>query len=146
MLKPVLQMAIAICVFAAFGLPSSVAVADMMSACKTEISAKCAGVSKGRGRIAACLYAHGNQLSGGCKTEVDKVSNSSAAKRYVPAGILSLQGTEYEAGLRKACTADAKKLCPSVTIVNRVLVCLYSRVNKVSSGCKSEAKRVLDQL
>ncbi len=141
------RLAIAMCAGALVSLATSALAADLMSACKTEISSLCSSVSKGRGRITACLYAYGDKLSGACKTEVVKVSDSRAFKRYVPAGVRSLQGSEYEAGLRKACTSDANKLCPSVKIGNgRILACLYSRSNSMSKACSSEAKMVLDQL
>ncbi len=141
------RLAIAMCAGALVSLAAPALAANLMSACEAEIAANCAGVSKGRGRISLCLFAHGDKLSGACKTEVAKVSDSRAFKRYIPAGVRSLQGSEYEAGLRKACTSDANKFCPSVKIGNgRILACLYSRSNSVSKPCSSEAKLVLDQL
>ncbi len=141
------HLAIAMCAGALVSLATPALAADLMSACKSEISSLCSSVSKGRGRISLCLFAHGDKLSGACKTEVAKVSDSRAFKRYIPAGVRSLQGSEYEAGLRKACTSDANKFCPSVKIGNgRILACLYSRSNSVSKPCSSEAKLVLDQI
>ncbi len=135
------------CAGALESLATSALAAGLMSACEAEIAANCSGVSNGRGRVSLCLYAHGNRLSGACKTEVDKVTNSRAMKKNVPTGVLSLQGSQYEAGLRKACTSDANKLCPNVKIGKaRILACLYSRLNSVSKACSSEAKMVLDQL
>ena len=100
------RLAIAMCAGALASLATPALAANLMSACEAEIAANCAGVSKGRGRISLCLFAHGDKLSGACKTEVVKVSDSRAFKRYVPAGVRSLQGSEYEAGLRKACTSS----------------------------------------
>ncbi|MDH3580216.1 MAG: hypothetical protein OEM91_06270, partial [Hyphomicrobiales bacterium] len=105
------RLAIAMSVGALASLATPALAAGLTTACEAEIAANCSGVSNGRGRISACLYAHGDGLSGACKTEVDKVTNSRAVKKNVPAGVLSLQGSEYEAGLRKACTSDANKLC-----------------------------------
>ena len=142
-----LRIAMAMCVGALVVLASPAHAADLMGACKAEIAANCADVSSGRGRISACLYAYGDKLSGACKTEVNKISSSRSVKRNVPAGVLSLQGSEYEAGLRKACTSDANKLCSGVKIGKaRILTCLYSRSNKVSKACATEAKMVIDQL
>ena len=141
------RLAIAMCAGALASLTSSALAAGLMVACEAEITANCAGVSSGRGRISACLYAHGDKLSGACKTEVAKVSSGRSVHRNVPAGVLSLQGSEYEAGLREACTSDANKLCSGVKIGKaRILSCLYSRSNKVSKACAAEAKMVLDQL
>jgi len=122
-------------------LPNTAQADNLMGACEAEIAANCTGVSKGRGRISACLMAHDDKLSGACKTEVAKVSNSRTFKRYIPAGVWSLQGSKYEAGLRKACTSDMNKLCPSVKTGNgRILACLYSRSNSVSKACSSQVK------
>ncbi len=141
------RLAIAMYAGALASLATPALAADLMSACEVEIATNCTGVSKGRGRISLCLFAHDDKLSGACKTEVAKVSDSRAFKRYIPAGVRSLQGSEYEAGLRKACTSDANKFCPSVKIGNgRILACLYSRSNSVSKPCSLEAKLVLDQL
>jgi len=43
-------------------LPDTVQANNLMAACEVEIAANCAGVSKGRGRISACLYAHDDKL------------------------------------------------------------------------------------
>ena len=125
-------------------LPDTVQASNLMAACEVEIAANCAGVSKGRGRISACLYAHDDKLFGACKTEVVKVVNSRAFQQNMPTGIQSLKGSGYEAGLRKACTSDADKLCTGVKIGNgRTLACIYSQSNSVSKACWSAAKIVL---
>jgi hypothetical protein len=126
-------------------LPNTVQANNLMAACEAEIAVKCTGVSKGRGRISACLYAHDDKLSGACRVEVAKVSNSSTFQRYIPTGVRSLQGSGYEASLRKACTSDADKLCTRVKTGNgRILACLYARSNSVRKACSSKAKMVLD--
>ncbi|WP_421982170.1 hypothetical protein [Roseibium sp.] len=122
------------------------AYADMMAACKSEISAQCNGVRKGRGRIAACLYAHPNKLSAPCAAEVEKVSNSRTTKAVIPAGVQKLSGSQYEGDLVKACGNDARKLCPGVSGNQRNLACLYSRSNQISGSCKKTADRVLKLL
>jgi hypothetical protein len=126
-------------------LPGTVQADSMMSACGAEIAAICSGVSEGRGRISACLYANDDKLSGTCKTEVVEVSNSGAFQRYLPTGIQSLQGLEQEADLRAACTADADKVCTGVNKEKgRLLACVYSRSISVSEACWAAAKIILD--
>jgi len=122
-------------------LPNTAQAKNLMAACKAEIAVICAGVSKGRGRISACLMARDDKLSGACRIEVVKVSNSRAFRRYIPAGVSPLQSSKYGAALRNACTSDINRFCPGVKIGNgRILACLYSRSNSVSKACSSEAK------
>lgn len=122
-------------------LPNTALADNLMSACAADIAVNCTGVPKGRGRISACLMAHDDKLSGGCKAEVATVRNSRVFKRYTPAGGWSLQGSKYEAGLRKACTSDMNRLCSSVKDGGgRILACLYSRSNSVSKACSSQVK------
>ncbi|MCT8974667.1 hypothetical protein [Microbaculum marinisediminis] len=123
-------------------MPGTAQADDMMSSCEGEIAAVCSGVSMGRGRIAACLYANGDNLSGACKIEVLKVSNSRTFQRYLPTGIHSLQGLDQESDLRAACIADADKVCTGVTKdKGRLLACVYSRSNRVSEACWAAAKQ-----
>ena len=125
-------------------LPNTAQAGNLIAACKAEIAANCTGVSKGRGRISACLWAHGDKLSGTCRTEVLKVSNSRTFQRYIPADIGSGKGSQYEAGLRRACTSEVNKLCSGVkTGDGRILACLYARSNSVSKACSSEARLVV---
>lgn len=142
-LKLVLASVIA---FAAFSISAGAARADMMRACAAEISSQCKGVREGSGRIAACLYAHSNRLSGACKTEVDKVTNSGTVRLVIPAGIWKLKGSPYEADLVKACSGDANRLCRGVSGNERNLACLYSRAGQISAGCGKTAERVLQQV
>ncbi len=129
-----------------FADASTPAHADMMAACKSEIESKCNGVRKGRGRIAACLYAHPNSLSANCASEVEKVSNSRTTKAVIPSGVWKLSGSQYEGDLIKACGGDARKLCPGVSGNNRNLACLYSRSNQISGTCKQTAEAVMKLL
>ncbi len=117
--------------------------AGLISACKAEISANCADVTKGRGRISACLMAHEDKLSGGCRGEVVKVRESRTFQRYVPGGFEALPGWAQNAGLRQACASDVTRYCPRVKLGDgRLLACLYARLNSVSKTCSTEAKTV----
>ncbi len=118
-----------------------------MEACSKDITSLCSGIKEGRGRISACLFAHSNKISAACKPELDKVTSSRMFERMIPNGIHTLNDTPYEAGLRKACDADFKKLCTGVAPGDdRLLACLYAWSTKVSKACRDEAKTVLDQI
>jgi len=120
---------------------------ELMTTCSPDIESQCKGVSEGRGRISACLYGHNDKLSAACKPEVAKITTGSMFKRMIPAGIRDLNDTPYEAELRKACASDINSLCSTVAPGDdRLLACLYAFGNKVSSGCRSEAKTVLEHL
>lgn len=126
-----------------FSLPSGAQAQDMMSACAAEISAVCNGVSQGRGRISACLYANDAKLSAGCKSAVAEVTSSPTFRRYIPADAKSVGGSD-ETELRAACTAEADKVCTTVTNEpGRLLACLYSRSTAVSPPCWSAAKAII---
>jgi hypothetical protein len=126
-------------------LPGTAQADNMMSACEAEIDTNCSGVSEGRGRISACLYAHDDKLSGTCKAEVAEVTNSSTFQRYLPTGVQTMQGFEQEVDLRAACTADADKVCTGVKKdKGRLLACVYARSNSVSEACWAAAKVILN--
>ena len=128
------------------GLPTAAAATGLMTACSAEITANCKGVAEGRGRISACLFAHSNRLAPPCKAEVTKVSNSWAFKRAFPHPE-TLQGSEYEAELKKTCGPDLKRLCPGVASGGgRLLACLYAQGDHVSKACRAEEKSVIDHL
>lgn len=131
----------------ATGVATPAKASDLMTACSADISSLCKGVSKGRGRISACLYAHSNKLSAACKPELAKVTTGSMFERMIPAGIRNLNDSPYEAELRKACAADISSLCSNVAQgEDRLLACLYAWGDNVSKACKAEAKTVLDHL
>lgn len=112
-----------------------------MTICESDIAANCSDVSKGQGRITACLYANGSTLSAKCKAEVDKFNDK------VLKELAALQASEYEAGLRKACERDADLLCPGVLWrQSGIFACLYARQTSISEACALEAQRALDQV
>ena len=77
--------------------------ADIMSTCPGEIARHCGDVPKGKGRIAACLFAHSEKLDGVCADDVAALASSRSIERIIPRGVTELKGTPYEAELRKAC-------------------------------------------
>lgn len=127
----------------ALAAPPATARAGLMNTCKAEITANCAGVAKGRGRISACLMAYEDRLSGDCRGEVVKVRNSRTFQRYVPGGFEALPSWAQNAGLRRACASDVTRHCPRVKVGDgRLLACLYARLNSVSKTCSAEAKTI----
>src|SRR5215210_5715190 len=57
--------------------------ADLMTACASESSRYCGNVSKGRGRISACLVGQMGQLGPACLPEVQAVGQSRLTPGYV---------------------------------------------------------------
>lgn len=117
---------------------------SLMSACKVDVDALCKGVEEGRGRISACLFAHGGRVSGSCKPELSKVTNSGTFRKVVPASLGSLKGTERDAKFRQVCAGDIKSHCGGVgQATDRILACLYAWSNRISKSCHAEAKAIL---
>lgn len=111
---------------------------DMMDVCKAEIASTCGDIKEGRGRIFACLYAHGDTLSGGCRTEVDAISRTSTAQRLLPT---DAESSRQQASLKTACASDIDRVCTGVREgEGRLLACVYARSNKVSASCEAAAK------
>jgi hypothetical protein len=121
--------------------PAMVRADEMIAACKVEIDASCSGVSKGQGRITACLFARNHKLSPDCKAAVTRITDR------VPENVLSMKGTTYEARLRNACRLDVRRLCSDVNSGTQfVLACLYSRSQNLSAPCMNVAKVALNKL
>ena len=117
----------------------------LMSACAADIAKSCPDVTKGRGRITACLIAYDHRLSGGCRKEVRKYSTGRTYRKFVPAAMRSEKGPQIEAELRRVCSSDVGRLCPGVKSgKGRILACLYSRSGNVSKPCSSAAKQIAD--
>jgi hypothetical protein len=119
--------------------------ADMMTACAPDIASFCSDVSRGRGRISACLMSREPSLSAACKPEVQAVAQSGANNRLVPAGVRNLMsGSGTAPAVPAACSADAGTFCSGVGGGSgNVLACLYARSNKVSSACSSAVSAAL---
>lgn len=112
----------------------------MMAVCEAAIDSYCGAVSRGRGRITACLYAHGDKLTISCRGEVNSVAGSTISK-----GIGKLATAESETNYRAACSADTTRLCSNVTDGDgRILACLYSRSDNASYECNTAVKQFLN--
>ena len=106
-------------------------VQNVVDGCKTELTTYCKYVTPGEGRGLACLYAHGDKLSGRC--EYALYDAAAQLERFVSA--LSYVVNE--------CKDDLVKLCDGVAAgEGRLLECLEKNDSKVSDRCKQAMKDV----
>ncbi len=99
--------------------------------CEKELNSYCTNVTPGEGRILACLYAHGDKLSGQC--EYALYDAAVQLERAVAA--LSYLANE--------CDADLEKYCSSVTPgQGRLIDCLEKNSKNISKRCKQAVKDV----
>lgn len=106
-------------------------VKSVATGCQNEIGTYCKDVTPGEGRILACLYAHGDKLSGRC--EYALYDAAVQLERVVAA--LGYVANE--------CKDDLKKYCSEVAIgKGRLLKCLEKNDDKVSDRCKQARKDV----
>ena len=106
-------------------------VESVAKGCEKEITTYCKNVTPGEGRILACLYAHGDKLSGQC--EYALYDAAVQLERFVAA--LTYVANECEEDLEKYC-ADIR---PGQ---GRLLDCLDKRKKKVSDRCKQAIRDV----
>ncbi len=106
-------------------------VETVANGCKEELQKYCKDVSPGEGRVLACLYAHGDKLSGRC--EYALYDAASQLERAVAA--LSYVVNE--------CSSDLKQYCSGVAAgQGRLLECIQKNDAKVSNRCKQAVKDV----
>jgi hypothetical protein len=92
--------------------------------CNTELTQYCAHVTPGEGRLLACLYAHGDKLSGQCEFAL-----YDAAARLERA----INAITYVAS---ECRSDLEKHCAKVEAgEGRVAQCLKDHTTDLSPGC-----------
>ena len=104
-------------------------VQNVVDGCKTELTTYCKDVTPGEGRGLACLYAHGDKLSGRC--EYALYDAAAQLERFVSA--LSYVINE--------CKGDIVELCGSVVAgEGRLLECLEKNDSKVTDRCKQALK------
>ena len=116
--------------------------ADLLSACAPEISRHCADVSKGRGRISACLMSQMGRLSPTCLPEVQAVARS----RQTPSYVRKALNSAFRAPLPEACTAPAAQFCPGMRPgEGPVFACLYARSDRIPKACSDAAQAALKQ-
>ena len=98
---------------------------------KTEIETYCKDVTPGEGRILACLFSHGDKLSGKCEYALYDASvqleRAVAALGYVA----------------NECAEDLDKHCSDVAAgEGRLIDCIEKNDKNVSSRCKEAMKEV----
>jgi len=90
-------------------------------ACAADIKAKCAGVERGQGRIAACVKEHLNDLSPACQAKIAALAAGS-----------------------KACRTDVKEHCADVRRGRgRIRECLRSALANLSDACKESISKAI---
>lgn len=104
-------------------------VQEVAEGCKTEIEGFCKDVTPGQGRMLACLYAHGDKLSGRCEYALYdaavQLERAVAALTYVA----------------NECDADIETHCASVEMgEGRIVQCL--KAAEVSARCSQAMKDV----
>ena len=104
-------------------------VQSVVQGCKNELETYCKDVTSGEGRILACLYAHGDKLSGQC--EYALYDAAVQLERFVA-------GLSY---VVHECKDDLGNLCSGVPAgEGRLLDCLEKNDGKVSQRCKQALK------
>lgn len=106
-------------------------VESVAKGCKKELTSYCKDVTPGEGRILACLYAHGDKLTGQC--EYALYDAAAQLERFVAA--LTYVANECEEDLEKYC----ENIQPGE---GRLLECLDKNKKKVSKRCKQAIKDV----
>ena len=99
--------------------------------CKAELETYCKDVTPGEGRILACLYAHGDKLSGKCEYALydaaAQLERAVAALAYVV----------------NECADDLNQYCSTVAAgEGRLLECIEKNDKNVSIRCKDAIKDV----
>jgi Golgi apparatus protein 1 len=103
----------------------------MKNSCQDDLDKYCKAVTPGEGRLALCLAAHENHIGERCQYALYQgavaLEQAIAAISYVS----------------RSCSGDAEKLCPETQPGDgRLLECLESKSDKVSSGCKKAVEDV----
>jgi len=133
-------LGLAVVLAAAAVWPAAPARADLMSACAGDIGRMCGDVSKGRGRISACLAAAPATLAPACRAEVQSVANS----RLVPRDARRIFDPGFRAALPASCAADFARFCKGIAQGDgRAFACLYARENRIAAACKADTEAEL---
>ena len=98
--------------------------AQVLDGCTSELTRYCAEVTPGEGRLLACLYAHGDKLSGQCELAL-----YDAAARLERA----INAITYVAS---ECRAEIQNHCAHVEPgKGRIAQCLLDNASQLSPGC-----------
>ncbi len=115
-----------IALLVAFAVPATAQdlVEEVRKGCQKELDSFCKGVTPGEGRVLACLYAFGDQLSGQCEYALYdaavQLERAVAALTYVA----------------NECDADLEKHCANIAPgEGRLLACLEKKSSKLDKRC-----------
>jgi hypothetical protein len=98
--------------------------AQVLEGCSSELAQYCADVTAGEGRVLACLYAHGDKLSGQC----DYALYDAAVRLEQAVGAVTYVATE--------CRRELDTYCANVEVgEGRVAQCLKDHASELSPGC-----------
>jgi hypothetical protein len=98
--------------------------AQVLEGCSSELAEYCADVTPGEGRLIACLYAHGDKLSGQC----DYALYDAAARLERAVRAVTHVATECRSGL--------DTYCAKVQVgEGRVVQCLKDHIVELSPAC-----------
>ena len=97
---------------------------QVLEGCASELETYCAAVTPGDGRLLACLYAHGDKLSGQC----DFALYEAAVRLERAISALTYVASE--------CRADIESLCAGVQMgEGRIAQCLNEQAAELSESC-----------
>jgi len=103
----------------------------VLEGCKVELESYCSQVTPGQGRVLACLYAHGDKISGRCEYAL----YDAAARLERAVAALSYVVNE--------CRGDLEQHCAGVKAgKGRLLACLKKNDTQVTDRCKQAIKDV----
>ena len=98
--------------------------AQVVEGCSSEFAQYCADVTPGQDRLLACLYAHGDRLSGQC----DYALYDAAAQLEQAVGAVTYVAAE--------CRSELDTYCANVAVgEGRVAQCLKDHASELSPGC-----------
>ena len=97
---------------------------EVLEGCEAELRDHCSEVTPGQGRLLACLYAHGDKLSGRCEFAL----YDAAVRLERAVSALTYVASE--------CRADIEERCAGVQAgEGRILQCLEGAGDQLSAGC-----------
>jgi len=121
--SPVRTLAVALALVGFVMASAYDALAADENPCKADLERLCGNVKPGEGRIQACLKAHEDEISPGCKAFVETKKGEIRAKIEQ---------------MSEACKGDAEKLCPGVKPgEGRILKCLLQHKEALSAECRN---------
>jgi hypothetical protein len=98
--------------------------AQVLEGCSSELAQYCAKVTRGEGRLLACLYAYGDKLSGQC----DRALYDAAARLQRAISAVTYVASE--------CRSELDTYCANVEAgQGRVAQCLKDHASQLSPGC-----------